>query len=110
MGHDDKVPYQVLRLSCGPSSALRNVNRMNTLLSTGQLNVNASQFLDMNQDNRGGHPLKLKIRRVKTKARLKFFSNRVTSTWNKLPQDVVLARNTNEFKNRLDEFGKISES
>ena len=77
---------------------------------TGQLNVNASQFFDMNQDNRRGHPLKLKIRRVKTKARLKFFSNRVTSTWNKLPQDVVLARNTNEFKNRLDEFWKISES
>ena len=31
-----------------------------------------------------------------------FFSNRVVSDWNKLPQDIILAKSLNNFKNKLD--------
>ena len=75
-------------------------------LVTGQVNVCASQFFEWSQDSSTrGHQLKLKVRRARTKARTKFFSNRVVSAWNKLPQEVVLSKSTNEFKNRLDKFG-----
>ena len=36
--------------------------------------------------------------------RKNFFSNRVTKLWNSLPNEVVLAPNTNIFKNKLDEY------
>ena len=42
MGHDDEVLWQVLRLSCGPSSALRNVSRME---SVDKVFVNTQYFL-----------------------------------------------------------------
>ena len=71
---------------------------------TGQVNVCASQFFERNQDSTTrGHQVKLKVKRAKTKARTKF-SNRVVSAWNRLPQEVVLSKTTNEFKNRLDKF------
>ena len=46
-----------------------------------------------------GHHLKLNIRRAKTLARAKFFSNRVVAAWNRLPLEVVSAGSTNEFEN-----------
>ena len=36
--------------------------------------------------------------------RQNFFSNRVTTLWNSLPNEVVLAPNLNSFKNRLDTY------
>jgi len=46
--------------------------------------------------------MKLKKRRATLLIRSKFFSNRVVTAWNKLPQDVMTAETTNAFKNRLD--------
>ena len=51
-----------------------------------------------------GYQLKLKIRRNKTEARMKFFSNRVIPAWNRLPQNIVLSKTTDVFKNQLDKF------
>ena len=69
------------------------------------LDIGASQFFERTQDTKTrGHNLKLKKTRVKSKARSKFFSNRVVTAWNKLPNEVVMANSTNEFKNRLDRF------
>ena len=69
------------------------------------LDIGASQFFERTQDTKTrGHNLKLKKTRVKSKARSKFFSNRVVTAWNKLPKEVVMANSTNEFKNRLDRF------
>ena len=48
--------------------------------------------------------MKLKVNRVKTKVRAKFFSNRVVPLWNSLPSEVVEAETTNAFKNRLDKL------
>jgi len=53
------------------------------------------------QTNRLGK-LKLKTLRSVHQARAKFFANRVVTHWNGLPDDVVSAGTTNEFKNRLD--------
>ena len=65
----------------------------------------ASQFFERTEDTKTrGHNLKLKKTRVKSKARSKFFSNRVVTARNKLPKEVVMANSTNEFKNRLDRF------
>jgi len=49
-----------------------------------------------------GHSLKLFKPRCRTTVRQNFFSLRIVSEWNKLPQDVVEAPSINTFKNRLD--------
>ena len=35
-----------------------------------------------------------------------FFSNRMVPVWNSLPEHIVNAKNTNDFKNLLDKFDK----
>jgi hypothetical protein len=35
-----------------------------------------------------------------------FFSNRMVPVWNSLPEHIVIAKNTNDFKNLLDKFYK----
>ena len=63
---------------------------------TGHVDISARQFFDRNQNSSTrGHQLKQKIR-SKTKIRMKFFSNRVVPAWNRLPQNIVLSKNTNE--------------
>ena len=70
---------------------------------TGKLNIDHEQFFQVNHNERTrGHHLKLVKRRGVHQARMKFFSNRVVTPWNNLPQEVVLAESTNSFKNRLD--------
>ena len=49
-----------------------------------------------------GHSLKLKKIRSNTTMRQKFFSLRVTNTWNDLPESIVNAPSVNSLKNRLD--------
>ena len=49
-----------------------------------------------------GHPLKLAKIRCRTLASGAFFSQRVVSLWNSLPEDVLSAPSINAFKNRLD--------
>lgn len=46
----------------------------------------------------------LNVRRSKNKPHEHFLSNRVVKVWNALPEDVVMAPNTNTFKNRLDKY------
>jgi len=49
-----------------------------------------------------GHPLKLLKPRSLTTARRTFFSTRVISNWNTLPQHVIEALAVNAFNSRLD--------
>jgi len=49
-----------------------------------------------------GHSHKLSVNRCRLQLRQNFFSQRVISDWNRLPQDVVDAPSVNSFKNRLD--------
>jgi hypothetical protein len=49
-----------------------------------------------------GSTLKLQKNRFRLNIRGHFFTNRVTTSWNSLPQSVVDAPSVNAFKNRLD--------
>ena len=51
-----------------------------------------------------GHRLKLRGKRCRLDVRKYFFSQRVINEWNSLPEDVVLAKSVNAFKNGLDLF------
>jgi hypothetical protein len=52
--------------------------------------------------NTRGHSLKLSKHGCQTNTRANFFSHRVVSAWNSLPEEVVTAPSINCFKNRLD--------
>jgi len=43
---------------------------------------------------------------TKIKAREQFFSNRIASDWNELPEHVINSASLNSFKNNLDKFRK----
>ena len=51
-----------------------------------------------------GHPLKWSVGRVRIDKRKYFFTQRVVSLWNSLPQDVVMASGLDAFKRELDRY------
>ena len=72
---------------------------------SGHINTSPMPFFAVNNDcQTRGHSRKLKVKRSKTVSRAKFFSNHIVHDWNKQPEDVIMANNTNTFKNRLDQF------
>ena len=72
---------------------------------TNKTNLDPDHFFEQNWDDRTrGHHLKLVKKRAVHDSRMQFFSNRVISQWNRLPEDVVSAPTTNSFKNRLDRY------
>ena len=46
--------------------------------------------------------------RCTSRARENFFTNRVVTTWNVLPDQIVNANSINGFKNKLDQFRSSS--
>ena len=48
-----------------------------------------------------GHPYKLAVRRTQMEPRRRFFANRVVTTWNNLPFEVVTSSSLPIFKSRL---------
>ena len=55
-----------------------------------------------------GHQFKIVKVRCRLDIRNKFFSQRVVTSWNLLPAEVVEAETVNSFKNRLDKFWEES--
>ena len=51
-----------------------------------------------------GNLLKLSVGRVRTDKRKYFFTKRVVSLWNSLPQDVVMTSGLDALKRGLDSF------
>ena len=51
-----------------------------------------------------GHSKKIFVQHSRLLIRKQFFSQRVVSAWNSLPQSVVDATSTNMFKNRVDQY------
>ena len=49
-----------------------------------------------------GHSLKIAKQRTRLSIRSNFFSNRITNTWNNLPEQVITAPSVDSFKRRLD--------
>lgn len=58
------------------------------------------------ETTRRGHSLKLKFTHSKKEVRHHYFSLRVVSKWNSLPESLVSAPSLNSFKNRLDSHWK----
>ena len=63
-----------------------------------------TRFFELNENPTRGHAYKLKKKSCKKDIRKNFFSVRVISSWNGLPDQVVTAPTLNTFKNRLDKF------
>ena len=67
------------------------------------INLNADDFFEYENRNHNtrGHSLKLKTPIVQNRARKCFFSNRIISAWNYLPNDVVMGTCCKLFKRQL---------
>jgi hypothetical protein len=64
-------------------------------------------FFTLNRNSTArGHSLKLSKYHCNTRLRQHFFSQRVTNSWNQLPEATVSATNINSFKNGVDKFYK----
>ena len=50
----------------------------------------------------GGHKYRIVKQVTKIKQRENFLTNRVANNWRDLPAEVINAKSTNNFKNRLD--------
>jgi len=77
---------------------------------TGKENIDPHQFFHLSDNLHGlrGHSFKLSFNRLRLDLRKNFFSQRVISAWNSLPQNVVDATSVNSFKNRLDAYWKTT--
>ena len=68
----------------------------------GMSQVDRGKLFSLLQNTRTrGHPLKLRAGRVRTDKRKYFFTQRIVSLWNSLPQDVVMASGLDAFKRGL---------
>ena len=65
-----------------------------------------SLFVRSGTDRTRGHNLKLTKHRTHTRQFQNFFTNRIISAWNSLPEDAVNADSLNTFKNKLDKIFK----
>ena len=70
---------------------------------TGLDQVDAGRMFPIVGDSRTrGHCLRIQGRPFRREVRRHFFTQRVVSLWNSLPQEVVDAKTLNVFKRRLD--------
>uniref|UniRef100_A0A8D8ZP43 Uncharacterized protein n=1 Tax=Cacopsylla melanoneura TaxID=428564 RepID=A0A8D8ZP43_9HEMI len=60
-------------------------------------------IFQFNTNNLRGHSKKLLKERSRKEERRNFIVNRIFTQWNNLPEEVISAISTNQFKNRLDE-------
>jgi ribonuclease P/MRP protein subunit RPP40 len=71
-------------------------------IMTGKLNIDRNSIFQFNSTNTRGHPFKIFKQHAKSFLKSHVFSQRVVNAWNKLPDKVIEAKSTNEFKNLID--------
>ena len=103
------TPYQERRRELNLSTVEQGILRGDLIeaykILTGKVRLDPEHFFEQSQEDRTrGHHLKLVKKRAIHQARMKFFSHRVVTHWNRLPEEVVSAPTTNSFKNRLDRY------
>ena len=75
----------------------------------GLISISSDDLFTLNTNSRTrGHNLKLYKKRSRLNISKYFFSNRVVSCWNSLPDYVISADTINSFKNRLDNFWNVT--
>ncbi|KAL8588694.1 hypothetical protein ACOMHN_046466 [Nucella lapillus] len=70
--------------------------------TTGIYDTSRPNFELHNGRDTRGHSKKLEKNRSRLVVRSNFFSERVVSVWNSLPESAVSAPSVNAFKNRID--------
>ena len=103
------VPYEERLSRLGMTSVEERLQRGDLIMTykmlTGKVKLDPEHFFERSQEERTrGHHLRLTKKRARLHARGNFFSHRVVSPWNALPEEVVSAATTNCFKNRLDHW------
>ena len=63
-----------------------------------------SLFNFTNNSRLRGHNFKITKQSFNKSKYANFFTNRVVNAWNKLPHEIVNAKNINEFKNKFDKL------
>ena len=71
--------------------------------------IDRDDFIEMDLDGRtrGGHELKLRLPGSTTDVKKYSFPARTIRDWNKLPREVVRARNIHSFKEQYDKWTKV---
>ena len=75
--------------------------------TTGMMEIDNPNFIQYSERTLRGHSKKLQKKRGENKVRQNFFPNRIVDEWNKLPEQIVSARNINQFKNLYDKMTQI---
>ena len=75
-------------------------------IMTGKVKMNPSDIFSLSSNEYRCHQYKLTKKKATKSTSLNAFSNRVVTDWNSLPRDVVSAKTTNSFKNKLDDHWK----
>ncbi|KAK3780209.1 hypothetical protein RRG08_010603 [Elysia crispata] len=106
IGHLKDKPYPE-RLSILKLPSLEHRRRRGDMIDlfkyvTGIYDASRPIFELAPNSNTRGHSKKLIKKRSRLAVRSNFFSERVVSGWNSLPESVVSAPSVNAFKNRLD--------
>ena len=72
---------------------------------TKKVDIDSEKLFVKHEDSKTrGHHLKLRKKRSHLLLRSNFFCNRVLTSWNNLPESVILAETTNNFKKQLDQY------
>ena len=107
------LPYEerlkILHLHSLYARRLRGDLILTYRILNGLISISSDDLFTLNTNSRTrGHNLKLYKKRSRLNISKYFFSNRVVSCWNSLPDYVISADTINSFKNRLDNFWNVT--
>ena len=72
---------------------------------TKKVDIDSEKLFVKHEDSKTReHHLKLRKKRSHLLLRSNFFCNRVLTSWNNLPESVILVETTNNFKKQLDQY------
>ena len=72
----------------------------------GLIDTNVSNFFRINRNNNRGHNFKIVLEKCRLNIRKQFYSQRVVNDWNRLPSDVVNAKDVLTFEKLYDFLNK----
>ena len=75
--------------------------------TTGMMEIDNPNFIQYSERTLRGHSKKLQKKRGENRVRQNFFPNGIVDEWNKLPEQIVSAKNINQFKNLYDKMTQI---
>ena len=74
---------------------------------TGIIEIDKEDFIQFNKRDTRGLKKKIQVKQGSKDAKSKSFPNKWIETWNKLPKDIVNAKNIHQFKKMYDEMIQV---